>query len=149
MSTSNIHVIISGTTAIVRVQLVDPWATNNTFNGLNWTSLVNWYALKIRPRNSKIEQQFQLNRCFMPMAYSRIECSLSRTFKWRNKDSLYHGTAFSNQVCVFCFCFFFNGKNNIWRAPRDFLGKRVSVLSIFFATAYDILRFSTISEIKK
>ena len=27
-----------------------------------------------------------------------IDCSLSGTFKWSNKDSLYHGTAFSNQV---------------------------------------------------
>ena len=81
----------------------------------------------------------------MPMAYIRIECSLSRMFKWRNKDSLYHGTAFSNQV----FLFFFTGKNNTGRDPRDFLVKRVSVLSIFIATAYEILRFSTISEIKK
>ena len=31
----------------------------------------------------------------------------------------------------------------------DFLVKRVPVLSIFIATACDILRFSTISEIKK
>ena len=43
----------------------------------------------------------------------------------------------------------FYGKNNTWRNPRDFLVKRVSVLSIFIATAYDILRFSTINEIKK
>ena len=26
----------------------------------------------------------------MPMTYILIDCSLSRTFKWRNKDSLYH-----------------------------------------------------------
>ena len=44
---------------------------------------------------------------------------------------------------------FFYGKNNTWRNPRDFLVKQVSVLSIFIATAYDILRLSTISEIKK
>ena len=41
------------------------------------------------------------------------------------------------------------GKNNTWRSPRDFHVKRVSVLSIFIATAYDILRFLVISEIKK
>ena len=35
----------------------------------------------------------------MPMTYILIDCSLSRTFsKWRDKDSLYHGSAFSNQV---------------------------------------------------
>ena len=44
-------------------------------------------------------------------------------------------------------CFY--GKNNTWRNPRDFLVKRVSVLSKFIVTAYNILRFSTISEIKK
>ena len=59
ISASNINVIISGTTAIVRVQFVDLWATNNTFHQwLNWTPRVNWYALKIRPRNSEIEQHF-------------------------------------------------------------------------------------------
>ena len=59
MSANNINVIISGTTvtAIVRVRFVDPWATNNTFHWLNWTPLVNWYALKIRSRNPEIEQQ--------------------------------------------------------------------------------------------
>ena len=61
MLTSNIIEIISGTTAIVRVRFVDPWATNNTFHWLNWTPLVNWYALKIRPRNSEIEQHFSSN----------------------------------------------------------------------------------------
>ena len=61
MSANNIDVIISGTTAIVRVRFVDPWATNNTFHWLNWTPLVNWYALKIRPRNSEIEQHFSSN----------------------------------------------------------------------------------------
>ena len=35
----------------------------------------------------------------MSMTYILIDCSLSRPFsKWRNKDNLYHGTAFSNQV---------------------------------------------------
>ena len=43
----------------------------------------------------------------------------------------------------------FYGKSNAWSNPRDFLVKRVSVLSIFIATACDILQFSTISEIKK
>ena len=76
------------------------------------------------------------------MTYILIDCSLSRTFKWPNKDSLYRGTAFSNQV-------FYYGKNNTWRKPRDFLVKRVSVSSVFIATAYDILRFSKISETKK
>ena len=42
----------------------------------------------------------------------------------------------------------FYGKSNAWRNPRDFLVKLVSVLSILIATAYDILRFSSISEIK-
>ena len=78
----------------------------------------------------------------MLMTYILTDCSLSRTFKWRNKDSLYHGAAFSNRV------FFFFGKSNTWRNPSDFLVKRVSVLSIFIATAFDILRFSTIYEIK-
>ena len=61
MSASNINVIISGTTAIVRIRFVDPWTTNDTFNWLNWTPLVNWYTLKIRPRNSEIEQHFSSN----------------------------------------------------------------------------------------
>ena len=56
MSANNINVIISGTTAIIRVRFA-PWATN-TFHWLNWTPLVNWYALKIRPRNSEIEHFF-------------------------------------------------------------------------------------------
>ena len=55
MSANDINVIISGTAAIVRVRFVDPWATNNTFHWLNWAPLVSWYALKIRPRHSKIE----------------------------------------------------------------------------------------------
>ena len=59
-----------------------------------------------------------------------------------HKDSFYNGTAFSNQV-------YFYGKNNNRRNPRYFFVKRMSVLSIFSVTAYDILRFSTISEIKK
>ena len=58
-----------------------------------------------------------------------------------NKDSLYHDTAFLNQVFLW--------QNKTWRKLRDFLVKRVSVLSVFIATAYDILRFSTISKIKK
>ena len=40
MSANNINVIISGTTAIVRVRFVDLWATNITFHWLNWTPLV-------------------------------------------------------------------------------------------------------------
>ena len=67
----------------------------------------------------------------MPRTYIQIECSLSNMFKWSNNDSLYHGTAFSNQV--FC-C----GKNTL-RNPLDFLVKRASLLSIFIVTAYDIL----------
>ena len=49
ISANNINVIISETavTAKVRVRFVDPWATDNTFHRLNWTQLVNWYALKI------------------------------------------------------------------------------------------------------
>ena len=70
MSANNITMIILGITATVRVLLTDAWATNSTFHWLNWTLLVSWYALKIWPR----------------------------TFKWRDKDSLYHSTAFSNQV---------------------------------------------------
>ena len=138
MSANNINAIISGTTAIVRVRF-GPWATNNTLHWLNWKLLVNLYVLKIRPRMWEIVQHFfikrKLNRHFMPGTYILIECSLSRTFKWCDKDSLNHGTAFSNQV-------FFYGKNNTWRNPLDFLVKRVSVISIVIATAYDILRFS-------
>ena len=48
-SVNNINAIISGRTAILRVRFVDPWGINNTFHWLNWTPLVNWYALKIRP----------------------------------------------------------------------------------------------------
>ena len=77
----------------------------------------------------------------MPMIYILIDCSLSRTFKWRNQDSLYHGTAFSNQV--------FYGKNNTWRNPGDFLVKRVSVLLIFIVTAYCILQFSDFQQLVK
>ena len=61
MSVNNINVIISGTIAIVRVLFADPWANNNTFHWLNWTLLVNWYALKIRPRDSEIEQHVSSN----------------------------------------------------------------------------------------
>ena len=58
MSVNNINMIISETTAIVRVRFVDHWATNNIFHWLNWTPLVNWYALKIRPRKSGKEQNY-------------------------------------------------------------------------------------------
>ena len=58
MSANNINVIISGTTAIVRVWVIDAWGTNSSFLWLNWTPLVNWYALKIQHRNSEIEQHF-------------------------------------------------------------------------------------------
>ena len=101
MSANNINVIISGTTAIVWVWFVGTRATNNTFHWLNWMPLVNWYDLKISPRSSEIEQQFPWNVIWIDVLCSwhiLIDCSLSGTFKWRNKDSLYHGTAFSNQV---------------------------------------------------
>ena len=66
MSANNIiNVIISGTTAIVRVRFVDSWATNNTFHWLNWTPLVNWYTLKIRSQNSETEQYFSPNICWI------------------------------------------------------------------------------------
>ena len=58
---NNINVIISGTIALVRVRFVDPWATNHTFHWWNWTPLVNWYALKIRPQNSEIEYYYSSN----------------------------------------------------------------------------------------
>ena len=61
VSPNNIKVIILGTTAIVRIRFVDPWATYNIFHWLNWTPLVHWYALKIRPDNSEIEQNFSSN----------------------------------------------------------------------------------------
>ena len=129
MSANNINVIISGTTAIVQVWFVDPWATNNTFHWLNWTPLVNWYAFKIRPRNLEIEHFSSL-----PKTCILTDCSSSRTLKWHNKDSIF-------QPCFFT--------ENTWRNLLDFLVERVFVLSIFIATAYDILLFSTISEIKK
>ena len=53
LSANNINMIISGQTAIVRVWFVDPWTSNNTFHWLNWTPLVNLYALKITSRNSE------------------------------------------------------------------------------------------------
>ena len=59
MSANNINMIISGTTAIVRVGFVDSWATNNASCWLNWTLLVNWYAFKVWP--SEIEQHFSSN----------------------------------------------------------------------------------------
>ena len=77
----------------------------------------------------------------MSMTYILIDCSLSRTFKWRDKDSLYHSTAFLNQVL-------FTAKV----MPGEIIGiflSNESALSVFIARAYDILRFSTISEIKK
>ena len=82
----------------------------------------------------------------MAMTCILIDCSLLRTFKWRNKDIGL--TAYISQYSIFESSVFY-GKNNTGN-PRDFLVvKRVSVLTIFIATAYDILRFSTISEIKK
>ena len=61
MSANNFNVIISEITATMRVRFVDPWTTNNTFHWLNWTPLVNWYALKIRFRTSETEQHFASN----------------------------------------------------------------------------------------
>ena len=37
----------------------------------------------------------------MPMTYILIDSSLLRMFKWHNKDSLHHDTAFSNQVSFY------------------------------------------------
>ena len=47
-------------TNLCRVR-VAPLATNSTLHWLNWTPLINWYALKIRPGNSEIEQHFLSN----------------------------------------------------------------------------------------
>ena len=82
----------------------------------------------------------------MVMTCILIDCSLLRTFKWRNKDIGL--TAYISQYSIFEPSVFY-GKHSTGN-PRDFLVvKRVSVLTIFIATAYDILRFSTMSEIKK
>ena len=78
-----------------------------------------------------------------PGTFIWIDNIPQRRVRLRNKGRLsQHGTAFSNLV-------FFYGKNKIWRNLRDFRVIQVSVLYIFIATAYDILRFSAKSKIKK
>ena len=57
MSASNINVNRNSARLICR----PCEATFNTFHWLNWTPLDNWYALKIRSRNSEIEQRFSSN----------------------------------------------------------------------------------------
>ena len=81
-----------------------------------------------------------LNRLCIPGNFIWIDNIPQRRVRLRNKGRLSHGTAFSNLV-------FFYGKNKIWINPRDFRAIRVSVLHIFIATAYDILRFSAKSKI--
>ena len=145
MSANNINVIISGTTAIVWVRFVDPWATNNTFHWFNWTPLVNWYALKIWPQNSKIEQHFSSN-----VSWTDVLCTwhiFRLIVAYREHLNGVTRTAYITVQHFQTKCFY--GKNNTWRHPWEFLVKRVFVLSTFIATAYDILRFSIISEIKK
>ena len=144
MSASNINVIISGTTAVVRVRFVDPWATNNISHWLNWTPLVNWYALEIRPQNSEIEQHVSSNVIWIDVLCPWLIFWLIVAYRER-----LNGVTRTANITVQHFrtkCFY--GKNNAWRNPQDFLAKRVSVLSIFIAAAYAILRFSTIIEIK-
>ena len=139
MSANNINVIISGTTAIVRVRVVDPWATNNTFNWLNWTSLVNWYALKFQPRNSEIKQHFSSNVSWIDVLCPWLIFWLIAAYRER-----LNGVTRTAYITVQHFrTKLFYGKNNTWRYPGDFRVKQVSILSIFIATAYDILRFST------
>ena len=145
MLANNINMIISGTTAIVRDRFVYPWATNNTFLWLNWTPLVSWYALKIRPWNSEIEQHFSYHVSWIDVLCPWLIFWLIVAYRER-----LNGITGSANITIQHFrttCFYC--KNNTWRNPRDFLVKRVSVLSIFIATAYNILRFSTISEIKE
>ena len=140
LSANNINLIISRTTAIVRVRFVDPWAANNTFHWLNWTPLVNWYALKIRPRNSEIEQRFWSNVSWIYVLCPWLIFWLIVAYRER-----LNGVTRTDNITVQHFwtkCFY--GKNNTWRNPRHFLMKRVPVLSIFISTAYDILWFSTI-----
>ena len=144
MSANNINVLISGTTAIVRVRFVDPWATNNTYRWLNWTLLVNWHALKIRPRNSEIEQYFSSNINWIDVLCPWLIFWLIVAYREHLK-----GVTMTAYITVQHFRTKYYCKNNTWRNPQDFLVKRVFVLSIFIATAYDILRFSTINEIKK
>ena len=145
ISANNINVIISGTTAIVRVWFVDPWASDNTSHWLNWTPLVRRYALKIRSQNSEIEQHFSSNAswidvlCPWPIFWLIVA--------YRERLNGVTRTALISRYSIFKPNVFY-GKNNSWRCPRNFLMKQVSVLAIFIATAYDILRCSTISEIK-
>ena len=146
LSANNVNVILSGPTAIVQVWFVDPWATNNTFHWLNWTPLVNWYALKIPSRNSEIEH-FSSN-----VSWIDVLCSWPIIWLIVAYWERLNGITKTACVTVQHFrteCFFCSGKIITWRNPSDFLWKRVSVLSIFIATAYDILRFSTICELKK
>ena len=145
LSANNINVLISGTTAIVRVRFVDPWATDNTFHWLNWTPLVNWYILKIRPRNSEMTEHFSSNVSWISVLCSWLIFWLIVAYRGRLnsvKRTAYITVQHFRNKC-------FLRQNNTCRNPLDFLVKRVSVLSIFIATAYDIIRFSTISEIKK
>ena len=128
---TNAYLIISGTPAIVRVRFVDPWVTNNTctFHWLNWTPLVNWYALKIRPRNSEIEQHVSSNVSWIDVLCPWLIFWLIVAYRER-----LNGVTRTANITVQLFePSFFYGKLNTWRNPRDFLVKRISVLSIFIA----------------
>ena len=118
MSASNINMIISGTTAIVRVQVVDPWTTNNTSHWLNWTPLVNWYALKIRPQNLEIAQQFSSNVSWIDVLCPWLIFWLIVAYR----EHL-NGVRRTANISIFKLSVF-NGKYNTWRNSQDFLVKR-------------------------
>ena len=141
MSAKNINVIISGTTAIVRVRFVDPWTTNNPFHWLNRPPLVSWYALKIRSRNSEIEQHFSSNvswievLCPWPIfwlivAYRERLNGVIRTAQY----SIFEPSVFTVKII-----------------PGDILGIFLWKECLYYQyllPQLNILRFSKISEIK-
>ena len=144
LSANNINMIIS-TIAIVRVRFVDPWATNNTFHWLNWTPLVNWHTLKIRPRTSEIEQHFSSN-----VSWRDILCPWLIFWLIVAYQECLNGVTRTAYITIQHF------RTKCFLRQKRYLEKSLGfscaisvVLSIFIATAYDILRFSTINEIKK
>ena len=79
----------------------------------------------------------------MPRTHSLIDCSQRERLNGVTRTADITVQHFRNK----CFVVVVYGKNN-GEKPRNFLVKRVSALSMFIATAYDIRRFSAISETK-
>ena len=82
-----------------------------------------------------------LKRHFMPEIFISIDNNLQRRVRLHNIDRLSHNTVFLKPPFLYA-------KRNIWREPQFSHVIPVSVLSIFIATAYDILQFTAEVEIK-